>query len=104
MWAERVAAWQRSRLSAAAFAARHGLSPRTLVWWRWRLATARPAATPVLTAPQLVAVDVEPATAATAWEVALAGGHVLRVHAGIAPDALRVVLDVLALRHRSRRR
>ena len=32
-WQVLVAGWQKSGESAEAFAARHGVKPRTLVWW-----------------------------------------------------------------------
>jgi hypothetical protein len=45
-WAARVARWTSSGLTAAAFAARERINPRTLTYWRWRLradgATALP--------------------------------------------------------------
>ena len=36
-WRCLVAEWGRSGVAAVEFARRRGLSPRTLVWWRWRL-------------------------------------------------------------------
>jgi hypothetical protein len=36
-WAKRVLQWQRSGLDAASFAARKGVRPERLRWWRWHL-------------------------------------------------------------------
>jgi len=36
-WAELVREWERSGTSAAAYAARRGLNPATLTWWRSEL-------------------------------------------------------------------
>jgi hypothetical protein len=37
-WLRRVRRWKASGLTAGAFAAREGIAPATLSWWRWRLA------------------------------------------------------------------
>lgn len=47
MWAERVAAWQRSGESMRAYALRHEWRPRQLAWWAKRINEDK-AATPML--------------------------------------------------------
>jgi hypothetical protein len=36
-WAKRIQQWQSSGLDAARFAAREGVKPERLRWWRWHL-------------------------------------------------------------------
>ena len=36
-WARRVQTWKASGLSGAAYAAKIGVHPKTLAYWRWRL-------------------------------------------------------------------
>jgi transposase len=36
-WAELVAKWKRSGLTAKKFGAREGVRPKSLSWWSWRL-------------------------------------------------------------------
>ena len=40
-WARRVQNWRASRLSAAAYAAKIGVHPKTLAYWRWRIESGR---------------------------------------------------------------
>lgn len=98
-WTKLVAAWQRSGLTAKAFAASRGVSPRTLAWWKWHLAQAPSVRSrPGPEALRLVRVEPEAATpspAAPAWELSLASGAVLRVHTDIPSAALRVLLERL---------
>ncbi len=102
-WSRLVAAWNKSGKSADEFAASRGIAPRTLTWWRWRLASqsVSPAPKPL----RLVSVHVEPSppvgqapgsAAPPAWEIVTAAGHVLRVHRGIAAAELAAVLAALA--------
>jgi hypothetical protein len=97
-----VAAWERSGLTAAAFAATQGIAARTLAWWKWQLAQPdAPAARPPV--PRLVEVQVAPPAApAAAWEVRFADGHVLHVHDALTPAALRVLLDAFGPARRRR--
>jgi hypothetical protein len=46
-----VATWKRSGQTAAAFAAAHGFSPRSLLWWSSTLRRDVPDAKPVAFAP-----------------------------------------------------
>src|SRR6185295_2352262 len=36
-WAKRIRQWQSSGMDAASFAAREGVKPEQLRWWRWHL-------------------------------------------------------------------
>jgi transposase len=98
-WAQLVEAWQKSGKSAEDFASSRGIAPRTLIWWRWRLASR-----PSPPALRLVPLQVEPSVAVSsppdatpAWEIVTARGHVLRVHRGIAGAELSAVLAALEL-------
>lgn len=42
-WAQRLARWRRSGLTAKEFATQEGLKASTLAYWRWRLKRAEPA-------------------------------------------------------------
>ena len=50
-WAKRIEKWKDSGVTAKEFATEIGVSPRSLAWWRWRLASkssnAEAAALPV---------------------------------------------------------
>jgi hypothetical protein len=104
-WAQLLEAWAQSGKSAQDFAALHGLSPRTLLWWQWRLGKGKKRrkakATPnkPRTAPRLVAVKLdEPDDAASsdvAWELDMAGA-LLRVHRAIAASELERVLAAMS--------
>lgn len=101
-WKKLITAWRRSGLSAAQFAAEHGLRATTLQWWRWNLARSPSTPEPTPTSPRLVAVEMLPdgVTASdcpdVAWEIEGAGGVVLRVRTTIDAAALERVL--LAMR------
>lgn len=36
-WAKRVRRWKRSGMTAREFGQRHGIDPRQLSWWKWKL-------------------------------------------------------------------
>lgn len=104
-WARLVKAWQKSGKSADEFAASHGIAPRTLTWWKWRLGSKAPSPAP---APlRLVPLQIEPSlpsmapapapNTAPSWEIITARGHVLRVHRGIEGSQLAAVLAALGL-------
>ena len=102
-WSKRVASWKRSGLSAKEFAARHGVRPRTLTWWRWRLGrrsksaalTVRKAATPI--AP-LTFVEMTSSVRGEPFEVVLTSDVRIRVSIGFDERALVRLLDVLERR------
>jgi transposase len=108
-WARLVAAWQKSGKSADEFAAARGVAPRTLSWWRWRLACNAESSLPPPAPLRLVPIQVAPEPSPTpltppttpeatpAWEIVTARGHVLRVHRGIASAELATVLAALDL-------
>ena len=103
-WARLIEAWTKSGKTADEFAARRGIAPRTLTWWKWRLGTKPPPPAP---APlRLVPLQIDPslplapassAGATPAWELITARGHVLRVHREVDSAELRAVLAALAL-------
>lgn len=102
-WAEIIRSWGRSGLSRAEFAARLGVDPATLSWWRWRLgADGMDVTAP--SGPLLARVRVRPEAAVEptaadgqgyAWELTVTDGHTLRVRRGVPADELREVLAML---------
>jgi transposase len=96
-WAERVARWEASGLSAAAFAARERLSAKSLVWWRWKLRTSPsvPTASPLEFLPVRVVrtATARPSTAEPI-EILLPNGRIVRVPAGVDEADLERVLAV----------
>jgi transposase len=94
-WSERVARWERSGQTAKTFASREGVSAQSLAWWKWKL--GRDAKARKLGFVKLEAV---PAMAdASPFEIVLAHGRVLRVHAGF--DASELARLVATLEERS---
>lgn len=96
-WAKRVARWEASGLSAAAFAARERLAAKSLVWWRWRLRASPsvPTASPLDFLPVRVVRTgtARPSTAAPI-EIVLPNGRVVRVPVGFDEAELERVLAV----------
>jgi transposase-like protein len=77
-----------SGLSAGEFAARTGIEPQRLHRWRRALGGGGDARTPAF-------VEIKPVAAASAIEVVLRSGHVLRVRDGFGEEALRRLVAVL---------
>jgi len=105
-WVELVSAWKASGLSAAQFAAEHGLEAKALSTWRWRLRTQPKRPSEVAT-PKLVQVSVADwmgtgDTEAGRWELTTIEGHRLRVLAPVAGAELDTLLRAL-VRGRGRR-
>lgn len=98
-WTQIVKAWKASGLTAAEFAARHGLKPKALSTWRWRLRTQRQdrsdAALPKLV--QLSVADLVGSgdTETGRWELTTITGHRLRVLAPVAGAELELLLKAL---------
>lgn len=101
-WSRIVAAWKKSGQPVAEFAASRDIAPRTLTWWKWRLAQLAAAKAPAAAEElRLIPVGLEPARsceaeATPAWEVSTAGGHVLRFYHRISAAELAAVLEALA--------
>jgi transposase len=98
-WVGRVDRWRRSGLSAEDFAAREGLKPKQLGWWRWKLRSSPPPSSS--SAPELrflpvrVVDTARPASGSdVALEVALPNGRVVRVPPGFEPSMLERVLSI----------
>jgi hypothetical protein len=89
-WARGVREWERSGQPAGVFAATHGLRPKTLVGWRWRLrqAVGEVARRAKPESVQLLRVQLQDEAIGqgavsegdVAWELAAPSGHVLRVY------------------------
>ena len=95
-WAELVDRWQRSGLSAEAFAARERIKAKRLTWWRWKLhASATSPPEPAQFLPVHV-VESSPSTApaTAAVEIALPNGRVVRVPPGFDAATLVRVLEI----------
>lgn len=97
-WDERLKRWAKSRMSIEAFAAREGIEPKRLKWWRWKLSGSTPPSAPTPT-PRFVPVrvvesPVERAPGGAALEVVLTNGRVVRVPAGFDAAALERVLAI----------
>ena len=98
-WAGRVDRWRRSGLSVEDFAAREGLKPKQLGWWRWKLRSSPPPSSP--STPELRFLPVRVVDTAgpvsgsgVALEVALPNGRVVRVPPGFEPSMLERVLSI----------
>ena len=103
-WARLIDAWKKSGQTADEFAATRGVAPRTLTWWKWRLATKPPPPGPA--SLRLVPLQLDPSSpsapasspsATPAWELITARGHVLRVHRELDSAELRTVLAALEI-------
>jgi transposase len=94
-WAERIDRWQRSGLSIGKFAAREGIKPKQLAWWRWKLGAA-PLAPPEMRFLPVHVVDAaaRPPGAEVPLEVVLPNGRVVRVPPGFDPATLESVLSI----------
>jgi transposase-like protein len=86
-----IAALERSGKPVAAFAAEHGLDPQRVYYWRRRVAGGDGT-----TFRELIVRPSQPQGETAAFEVALAGGDVVRVPASFDDAALARLLDVLA--------
>jgi len=92
-WQRRIDQWRASGLSVRAFCARHGLAQASFYAWR-RVLERRTAEQPAFVPVQVVA-DATPAGQASALEVVIADGRVVRVAPGFDAATLRQLLAVL---------
>jgi hypothetical protein len=100
IWAARVARWHESGLNAATFARRERCNPRSLTYWRWRLAKAKTVLPARGIPPRAVSFVEVVAPASTSArdvpvEVVLPAGYRLRLSAAVTPDLLQTVLAAL---------
>jgi transposase len=99
-WAKRIEQWQRSGMDAASFAAREGVKPEQLRWWRWRLGLG-PGARKAPAQPSFVEVvlpseaEVQPPAQEGADIELLIGQRRVLVRPGFDAQSLRRVLAVL---------
>ena len=91
-WRRRISQWRASGLSVRAFCARYGLATASFYHWR-RVLERRGAEAPAFVPVQVVA-DAVPAQA-SALEVVLVDGRVVRVVPGFDAATLRRLLAVL---------
>ena len=89
-WRQRIAQWQTSGLTVAAFCARHDLASAS--FYAWRRTLQRRAAQPPRFVPVQLVAGPPPATP---LEVVLADGRVVRVAPGFDATTLRQLLAVL---------
>jgi len=92
-WRRWIGEWQASGLSARAFCERRGLTAASFYAWR-RVLERRAAEQPAFVPVQVVA-DATPAGQASALEVVIADGRVVRVAPGFDAATLRQLLAVL---------
>lgn len=98
VWERRVARWAKSGLSREQFAAREGVKPATLGWWRWFLdgKARQPSKALVKSDARFVEVGpviLEPAVSAHI-EIVLPNGRVVRIPAAFDEVAFGRVLAV----------
>jgi transposase-like protein len=92
-WRRWIDQWRGSGLSVRAFCARHGLATASFYNWR-RVLQRRAAAEPPTFVPVRVVADAMPIQA-SALEVVLTDGRVVRVAPGFDAVTLRQLLAVL---------
>ncbi len=98
-WTQIVKVWKASGLTAAQFAAQHGLRPKALSTWRWRLRT-QPQRRADAAPPKLVQLSVADLVGSSdtgngRWELTTIAGHRLRVLAPLAGAELELLLGAL---------
>ncbi len=93
-WSRQIALWRKSGLTAREYAAKAGLNPGTLQFWKYtlgkeaKLSSARRADFPLIEVRSSAARDDR-------FEVELVGGHRVRVPGTFDSDALRRLIAVL---------
>jgi|SRR6516164_9603657 hypothetical protein len=91
-WRRWISAWRASGLSVRAFCARHALA--TPSFYAWRRVLERRAAEKAAFVPVHVVADTLPAPA-SALELVLADGRIVRVVPGFDAETLRQLLTAL---------
>jgi hypothetical protein len=91
LWRARLSRWKASGLKVAAFCEREGVTPTAFAHWRKEIAARDTRA--ANTSPAFIPVHVTCGPAPL--EVALPGGHVVRVPPGFDPAHLRAVVAAL---------
>src|SRR5258705_2391653 len=99
-WAERVARWKDSGLTAKEFATELGINPRSLVFWKWQLGKGSGLAAESVKsgrapARALPLIELGQPAAAVQFELELGGGRRLAIPSTFDADALRRLLAVL---------
>jgi transposase len=89
-WAKRVARWQRSGLTAKAFAAQAGLSAQSLSFWKWKL--SREGRERSL--PTFVELSAPALSSSSMLEVVVHADVTVRVPVGFDEETLTRVLRV----------
>ena len=95
-WSRQIALWRKSGLSARAYAAKAGLNPGTLQFWKYTLgkearrSSAKEAGFPLIEVRSSAARDDR-------FEVELSGGLRVRVPGAFDADALRRLIAVLGV-------
>ena len=103
-WALTVADWQRSGISATAYAEQHNLGVASLWKWSTRLRKAPPApeaVRPIDSTPRFLPVtldsgaqgDAQPTEFLDGVEVTLPSGHVVRLRGRVSCDALAALIQ-----------
>jgi hypothetical protein len=93
-WTRQIALWRKSGLTAREYAAKAGLNPGTLTFWKYtlgkeaRLSKGKEPDFPLIEVHRSAAKDDR-------FEVELAGGHRVRVPGAFDVDALRRLIAVL---------
>ncbi len=99
-WEKRIRQWQRSGLDAESFAAREGVKPERLRWWRWHLGqgprASKASAQPPFVEVVLSAADEQKAAEQPRCALELViGTRRVVVRPGFDEQSLRRVLAVL---------
>jgi transposase len=93
-WSKQIALWRKSGLTAREYAAKAGLNPGTLQFWKYTL--GKESRLPSGKGPEFPLIEVRSsATGDDRFEVDLAGGHRVRVPGTFDGDALRRLIAVL---------
>jgi len=89
-WSKQIALWRKSGLTAREYAAKAGLNPGTLKFWKYALGKE------ARSCPEFPLVEVHSAAGRDdRLEIALVSGHRVRVPGTFESDALRRLLAVL---------